>query len=223
MKYFSITLLILGLAHSLAADTVYVRDTIYVPLRGGQSAEHRILHRGIRSGTALERIQTNDDSGYTQVKMESGGLEGWIQSQYLVDEPIARVRLKQTEGRLLDLEASYQKKLLIQQDIETKQIELSDSNETLQTKNDILTEELTNLTQLAANVIAIDEENKQLRDEQTKLVEQMDAVSVANQELQSSTDQQWFLRGAGTILIGLLVGFWLSRRIYHKHGSGGWS
>ncbi len=215
--------MILGLAHSLAADTVYVRDTIYVPLRGGQSAEHRILHRGIRSGTALERIQTNDDSGYTQVKMESGGLEGWIQSQYLVDEPIARVRLKQTEGRLLDLEASYQKKLLIQQDIETKQIELSDSNETLQTKNDILTEELTNLTQLAANVIAIDEENKQLRDEQTKLVEQMDAVSVANQELQSSTDQQWFLRGAGTILIGLLVGFWLSRRIYHKHGSGGWS
>jgi len=214
--------LILGLAHSLAADTVYVRDTIYVPLRGGQSAEHRILHRGIRSGTALERIQTNDDSGYTQVKMESG-LEGWIQSQYLVDEPIARVRLKQTEGRLLDLEASYQKKLLIQQDIETKQIELSDSNETLQTKNDILTEELTNLTQLAANVIAIDEENKQLRDEQTKLVEQMDAVSVANQELQSSTDQQWFLRGAGTILIGLLVGFWLSRRIYHKHDSGGWS
>jgi len=214
--------LILGLAHSLAADTVYVRDTIYVPLRGGQSAEHRILHRGIRSGTALERIQTNDDSGYTQVKMESG-LEGWIQSQYLVDEPIARVRLKQTEGRLLDLEASYQKKLLIQQDIETKQIELSDSNETLQTKNDTLTEELTNLTQLAANVIAIDEENKQLRDEQTKLVEQMDAVSVANQELQSSTDQQWFLRGAGTILIGLLVGFWLSRRIYHKHGSGGWS
>ncbi len=215
--------MILGLAHSLAADTVYVRDTIYVPLRGGQSAEHRILHRGIRSGTALERIQTNDDSGYTQVKMESGGLEGWIQSQYLVDEPIARVRLKQTEGRLLDLEASYQKKLLIQQDIETKQIELSDSNETLQTKNDTLTEELTNLTQLAANVIAIDEENKQLRDEQTKLVEQMDAVSVANQELQSSTDQQWFLRGAGTILIGLLVGFWLSRRIYHKHGSGGWS
>ena len=215
--------MILGLAHSLAADTVYVRDTIYVPLRGGQSAEHRILHRGIRSGTALERIQTNDDSGYTQVKMESGGLEGWIQSQYLVDEPIARVRLKQTEGRLLDLEASYQKKLLIQQDIETKQIELSDSNETLQTKNDILTEELTNLTQLAANVIAIDEENKQLRDEQTKLVEQMDAVSVANQELQSSTDQQWFLRGAGTILIGLLVGFWLSRRIYHKHDSGGWS
>jgi SH3 domain protein len=215
--------LILGLAHSLAADTVYVRDTIYVPLRGGQSAEHRILHRGIRSGTALERIQTNDDSGYTQVKMESGGLEGWIQSQYLVDEPIARVRLKQTEGRLLDLEASYQKKLLIQQDIETKQIELSDSNETLQTKNDTLTEELTNLTQLAANVIAIDEENKQLRDEQTKLVEQMDAVSVANQELQSSTDQQWFLRGAGTILIGLLVGFWLSRRIYHKHDSGGWS
>ena len=95
----------LGLAQSLAADTVYVRDTIYVPLRGGQSTEHRILHRGLRSGTALERLQTNDESGYTLVKSE-GGVEGWIQSQYLVEVPIARDLLKKTEDRLLELDSS---------------------------------------------------------------------------------------------------------------------
>ncbi len=212
----------LGLAQSLAADTVYVRDTIYVPLRGGQSTEHRILHRGLRSGTALERLQTNDESGYTLVKSE-GGVEGWIQSQYLVEVPIARDLLKKTEDRLLELEASHQKKLLQQQDIETRRVELSDSNEALQSKNDTLADELANLTQLAANVIAIDDENQQLRQEHDDLIGQMDALSVANQELQDSSDQQWFLRGAGTILMGLLVGFWLSRRIYHKRGGGGWT
>ena len=45
--------LLTGLCFSsqASADTVYVRDTLYVPLRGGQSQEHRILHRGLRSGS----------------------------------------------------------------------------------------------------------------------------------------------------------------------------
>lgn len=28
------------------ADEVYIRDTLYVPLRGGESTKHRIIHRG---------------------------------------------------------------------------------------------------------------------------------------------------------------------------------
>ena len=81
--------LLLVLSQCVAADTVYVRDEIYVPLRGGQSTEHRILHKGIRSGTSLNRMEINEDSGYTHVKLENG-LEGWIQSQYLSEEPIAK-------------------------------------------------------------------------------------------------------------------------------------
>ena len=36
------------------AKDVYIRDTLYVPLRGGQSTEHRILHRGLRSEEKAE-------------------------------------------------------------------------------------------------------------------------------------------------------------------------
>ena len=60
------------------AETVYIRDTIYVPLRGGQSSEHRILHKGIASGTALELLEVNDDTGFSQVRTASG-MQGWIQ------------------------------------------------------------------------------------------------------------------------------------------------
>jgi len=215
-------ILILGTTQSVLADTVYIRDTIYVPLRGGQSTEHRILHRGVRSGTALDRLETNEDSGYSLVRM-GNGLEGWIQSQYLVDEPIAKDLLQRTNDRLFELEADHQKTLLRLKEMESNRVELADSNDSLQDRNEALTKELTSITQLAASVIAIDDENKQLRDEHDSLLAQIDALSVANQELQDTSDQQWFLGGAGTVLLGLLFGFWISRRVYHKNNNSGWA
>ncbi len=215
-------ILILGTTLSVLADTVYIRDTIYVPLRGGQSTEHRILHRGVRSGTALDRLETNEDSGYSLVRM-GNGLEGWIQSQYLVDEPIAKDLLQRTNDRLFGLETDHQQTLLRFQEMETNRVELADLNDSLRHRNEALTEELNDITQLAANVIAIDEENKQLREEHDSLLGQIDELSVANQELQDTSNQQWFLRGAGTVLLGLLFGFWISRRIYYKRDNSGWA
>jgi len=88
------------------AETVYVRDTLYVPLRGGATAEHRILHKGIRSGTAMELLEADPESGYSRVRLPDG-LEGWIQSQYLMDSPIAAVLLDETTARLQKMEAEY--------------------------------------------------------------------------------------------------------------------
>ena len=104
---------VIALASSAAAiaDRVYVRDNLYVPLRGGQSSEHRILHRGLRSGTELERLETNEDSGYTRVRTE-GGLEGWLQTQYLVEEPIAAMQLDDMKAQLEQLESEHQQTLL---------------------------------------------------------------------------------------------------------------
>ena len=65
-------------------DEVYIRDTLYVPLREGESSEHRIIHRGIKSGTALERLKINEQTGYTRVQTGKG-LEGWLLTQYLVE------------------------------------------------------------------------------------------------------------------------------------------
>lgn len=214
--------MILGCAQSVLADTVYVRDTIYVPLRGGQSTEYRILHRGVRSGTVLDRLETNEDSGYSLVRMENG-LQGWIQSQYLVQEPIAKDLLQQAVERLYDLETDHQKTLLRFQEIKSNQIELVASNDDLHDRNDALVTELNDLTQLAVSVISIDDENKELRDEHDSLLHQIDALSVANQELQDASDQQWFLTGAGTLLLGMLLGFWISRRIYHNRAGSGWA
>jgi SH3 domain protein len=206
----------------VTADTVYVRDEIYVPMRGGQSTEHRILHKGIRSGTRLNRLETNDDSGYTHVKLESG-LEGWIQSQYLSEEPIAKTQLKTARVKLKQLEADHANVLQQLQDLESSQIELSSSNTTLRDENTNLKIELDNITQLAANVIAIDDENNELKGEHESFLREIDSLIVVNQQLEETSNQQWFLRGAGVVIAGLLIGFWFARRIYHRRTNTGWA
>ena len=215
-------LLLLIATHSAQADTVYVRDTLYVPIRGGQSSEHRILHSGVRSGTQLERLEENDDTKYSKVRMKSG-LEGWMQTQYLVAEPIAEDQLKDVNSQLARLKEQYRVSLLQIEEFETASNQLDQSRVELQVENRELSEELDRITSLAARVIAIDEENKLLIEEQTTLNRSIDSLDVANQELQDNSNQSWFLRGAGTVLMGLLFGFWVARRIYQKRSSGGWA
>jgi len=193
-----------------------------VPLRGGQSTEYRILHRAIRTGTRLERLETNEETGYSRVRM-SDGLEGWLQSQYLVEEPVSRDLLEKVQQKLNALTSSHQKTLNELEELKSREAGIAEANLSLQSKNDELSEELKSLTNLASNVIAIDEQNQQLIEEHDVLLSDIDDLSVANQSFQDTSDQQWFLRGAGIILLGLLIGFWISRKIYNKHSSTGWS
>ncbi|MBT4162880.1 MAG: TIGR04211 family SH3 domain-containing protein [Gammaproteobacteria bacterium] len=206
----------------VAADTVYIRDTLYVPLRGGQSTEHRILHRGLKSGTKLERLDVNDETGYSRVRVDDN-LEGWLQTQYLVDEPIAGDRLDSVTSQFEELETRHQQTLRQLRETNESSDQMSAATEELTGQNEALSKELEDITSLAADVIAIDEENKQLKEEQAGLLTQIDELANANESLLDNNAQEWFLRGAGTILIGLLFGFWIGRRIYHRRNTGGWS
>lgn len=217
----SIAVIALVLAQGALAKTVYIRDTLYVPLRGGQSQEHRILHRGLRSGTPLELLEENEDTGYTRVRTEDGDV-GWIQSQYLQDEPIAETQLQSARDTITELEASHQQALLRIQELESANEELAAVNEKLSARAEQLAEALDALQKKAADVLAIDEKNQTLTEENQALKAEVEALTESNQALQDDKAQQWFLRGAGTVFLGLLFGFWVARRIYTRR-SGWWA
>jgi SH3 domain protein len=197
------------------ADEAYIRDTLYVPLRGGESSEHRIIHRGIKSGTPLERLETNEQTGYTRVRTGKG-LEGWLLTQYLVDEPIASTQLDIVKSELQSLDTKHQQTLLSLKEVKEARKILADQNE-------LLAEDLATITTLSANVVVIDEQNKRLSEERDVLLQKIKNLNEITNALSDDRAQQWFLRGAGVILIGLMFGFWFSRRIYHKRYSGGWA
>ena len=215
MGYLLVGMALLTISQLSFADEAYIRDTLYVPLRGGESSEHRIIHRGIKSGTLLERIETNKQTGYTRVRT-SKGLEGWLLTQYLVDEPIASTQLDSVKSELQSLDTKHRQTLLSLK-------EAKEEREVLADQNALLAEDLATITTLSANVVVIDEQNKRLSEERDALLKKITDLNELTDVLSDDRAQQWFLRGAGVILIGLLFGFWLSRRIYHKRDSGGWA
>lgn len=208
-------LLLISLSAGAQADTVYINDILYVPLRGGQSQEHRIVHRGLKSGTRLERLDSNEESGYTHVRMENG-TEGWVPSQYISDEPIAAVQLAELKDQLEPSEMEHQQRLL-------ELRKLRETNTSLTETNRQLAAELAELKALSADVVAINNENLQLKSDIQDTRAQMNDIIGEHTALQSSTDRQWFLAGSGTMLIGLLFGFWVGRKIYHRRNTGGWA
>ncbi len=205
-------------AQPLYAETVYIRDTLYVPLRGGQSTEHRILHRGIRSGTALELLETNEETGYSLVRMEDGR-EGWLQTQYLVDEPIAADILDDTQAQLLSLEAEHQKSLLRVQQLQEANAALEAQVEELGSQLETRTAEYEELRALSDETLQIQAQNESLKDERESLDQQIDALLMANDELQNDSAQEWFLRGGAVVIVALILGFWFARRIYQRTNS----
>ena len=89
-------------------DVNYISDVLTVPLRSGASTAHRILHRGLPSGTQLTILAIDEEANFTQVRT-AGGMEGWVRSQYLIGEPIARVKLIAAEKRLQSLKTKSNK------------------------------------------------------------------------------------------------------------------
>jgi len=218
---FLVSSALLAVSQFSFADEVYIRDMIYVPLRGGESTKHKIIHRGIRSGTPLERLQTNEQTGYTRVRT-ADGLEGWLQTQYLVDEPIASTQLDEVKSEMRSLDKQHQQTLLSLRETREAKESLTREQENLSDQNARLVEDLATITTLSGNVIAIDEKNKQLSEERDALRQQIIDLNELTDALSDDRAQQWFLGGAGVLLIGLLLGFWLGRRIYHKRYNGGW-
>ena len=220
MSFKQVFILVLLLAASVAsADTVYIRDVIYVPLRGGQSNEHRILHQGIRSGTALERLEVNKDTGFSLVRMPSG-LEGWMQSQYLVTEPIARDRIEAMEVRVNELE-SNNSNLESQLDAELTTASAARGRiDDLEQEKQILNQELSRITTLAADVINIEARNAELEQEVVELNRQIDDLTAMNTELQDETNQSWYMVGAATIFAGMLLGIWFGRQMFGRRDVG---
>ena len=221
------SLLIMGLlmasvgAQLSFAETVYIRDTLYVPLRGGQSSEHRILHKGIPSGTELELLEVNEETSFSQVRTASG-MQGWIQNQYLVKTPIAKVRLAVAEEELANLKQQHEQMLATIKTMDNEAAITTSDTTNLTFENSQLKTELAEIKAIAADELFINARNAELISEQDVLYLQINQMAEELDNLKNSSAQDWFLRGAGTIIIGLLFGFLISRRIYVNKASN-WS
>jgi SH3 domain protein len=180
----------------------YVTDKLTVTLRSGQSNKHKIL-RTLSSGTRLGILETADD--YSRVR-SSSGLEGWVLSRFLDDAPIARHRLKQAEERVQSLEKDKkQLRTEIDQLHRTTQSMLATKNE-LSERNEDLNIELARIRKVAAQPLKLSDEVARMSKDNAELENDNDLLQDELRKIRDSSEKQWFMMGAGTIILGLAIG-----------------
>ena len=201
--------------HVLAAvgDVNYISDELKVPLRSGPSAGHRILHRGLPSGTRLTILAVSDDEedGFTQIRTD-GGMEGWVRSQYLVATPIARHKLAAANRRIQQLETKLDKERKARVSIQTEFKDSETNNRTLNTQTQTLAKELEDLKRISGDAINEHARNVELTKQNERLVEEVGQLSTTVRNLEANVERDWLLYGGGLVLIGLILGIMLKAR-----------
>ncbi len=193
----------------LFAEEAYVSDQLETSLRRGEGLGFKI-RRMLKSGEPLEVLKVNKDSGYTKVRT-SGGTEGYVLSRHLMESPSARVRIEKikSSNTELRLEITRLKSEIAQLDDVGKQ--QSSQINSSQSENKKLGEELKNLREATADVIAIKSKNDQLLKQVKALSSEKDILMRENYAYKDNTKQDWFIRGAAVVLLGVLVGLILPK------------
>jgi SH3 domain protein len=181
----------------------YIRDYIYVPLRTGDSSSHRIVHKGLKSGTEVTLIKENVDGSYGYVKTNSG-IEGWMPTQYLMDTIPTSVKLTQAESSLEKLSAQAGPDAVKLVDVQAKNDELAANMHTLEETNNTLSRELEHIKSLSSDKINLNEENKKLLLQYENSKREKDTLTAENQSLKDQLSQNTFINGAIAVILGML-------------------
>ena len=155
-------LLMLPVAHA-SAQSVWVSDQFEVMLRTGPSTSNAI-ERMLPSGTALEIVERDEATGYSRVRTRAG-TEGWVLTRYLMSEPSAREQLATLTRRLTNANqegSSLSSQLLA---VQGEHDQAKRRITTLENEKRLLEQELGEIKRTAANVLSINSQNKELRDQ----------------------------------------------------------
>jgi SH3 domain protein len=209
MRIFLAIALFYCFAISAQAQTVYISDEYRVPLRKSPCPRCSILHRGIKSGSALTLVETNDE-GWSHVKTK-GGMDGWMPSQYLKKDLPARDQLAATKAKYDSLQSKH-----LAQSNELKSLKQDHSQLVAELKNtqsnrDGINTELKNIKKISSNAISINQQNRELLEKNGILQSEIDILTAANERLTNSERNTWFLYGVFAVVMGAMLSLIIPR------------
>ena len=209
--------MLLGITLTAQAETRYVTDELEIDLRSGTSLQHRIL-RMIPSGTELEILERDEATGYTKVRTSSG-VEGWILSRYLTTTPPARVRLADTEKKLTELEIQSRERMAKLSQSDQEFLKTTEELARLKDENLKLNKQLADIQRTASSALAIDAENKDLKNRLMQTEREQETLRQENMALHDRTARDWFMIGAGVLIVGIILGLIIPRIRVRKRSS----
>jgi len=210
----TIVVAVLLAARCAWGQAAWVSDEFEVTLRTGPSTSNAIQLM-ISSGTRLEILEEDADSGYTRVRT-SGGTEGWVLTRYLMSEPSAREQLETLSSQLTSANAegaSMGSQLsAIRNEYDTAKRTIAQ----LESDNAALRAQVDDISGKAANTLAIDRQNQALQQSLTDSEIKISVLEQEKDELLSQSNRNWFMTGAGVILLGIALGLLLPRMKFQR-------
>jgi len=192
-----------------SAESAWVSDEFEITLRSGPSTSNAI-ELMLSSGTELEVLERDAESGYSRVRT-GGGTEGWVLTRYLMNEPAAREQLARLTSQLTS-EASRGSSLNAQLGAIRSEYDAATNRiDTLESEKRGLEAEVEEIKRTAANVLAINNQNKQLREQLAAEEIRVATLEQENRELSGQTTRYWFMSGALVLVVGMVLGLWLPR------------
>jgi len=211
---------------SVLADTRYVSDELIISVRDGQNQDDNVLGY-IRTGTAVDVFE--EKGRYLRIKTEDG-LEGWVQTQYIISEkPNGRI-IEDLRNEINDLnkkvgfskngQGSLSDKLLVTKQIyevrirELEQEVNINQKNTAKAKSELieLNKKYKKLLRNSENTDELIRKLKKSKKLDSKLKTEINNLKKDSQNPLKSSIIQPFLAGAGVFIVGFILGG-LARRM----------
>ena len=218
IRLFLILAICLASLSTAIAETKYVSDTLEVTMRSGPSTGHKIT-KMLKSGTPLTVLETDRDAGYARVR--TGSREGWVLLRYLMNQPAAKDQLAEALETIKVMKAGAST-------AQTDLIALREAHQKLQrdarrltNENQSLSKELSSIKKTAANALNLDSENKKLSKEFLSLERNHQLLQQQTEALKDRREKDWFIAGAGVLIVGMILGFVIPKMRFRKKNSWG--
>ncbi len=203
-------LLLLLLCNTIQAETRYVSDELKINLRRGEGVGFKIV-RTLPSGSPVEVLQTNQESGYSQVRTQDG-VVGYVLSRQLMSQPSAKTRLAKAES---ERDKALEKAANAIQ-LEKERDQARAQYQQMLKERDRLNSDLEGIRRTSADSIRIAEERKTLKEQVANLTWELENMKLQNRELQNDEARDWFMLGASVIIIGIVIGLILPRLSFRR-------
>lgn len=189
-------LISLAIATIAVADTSLISNEDEVPVRSGQSTEHKIISL-LQKGATVTSLE--EDGYWIRVRTVTGR-EGWVLKRYLSSsdaQTIDDAFSLPTDTNRKD-EATSPIEEAQPETVSPKTIVPPDDKESLAPKEA--------LPPVEENPVSLEQKLSTANKELEELRTQLTAVTIKNQDLQEDKQIKWFLAGGGVLIIGWIMG-----------------
>ncbi len=197
-------MLLLTLPIISSAESMYIDDTLLVPLRSGEGLQFRIVHKGVKSGTKVTLMEHNPSSGYSHIRTPEG-IAGYLPTRYLVKNEIARDKLIKVSAQLAKVDSANTELTTKLKELQANYNSLTGNHKQLEQQSQSTSAELKKIKTISSNALSLDQRNRELRETNQQLRNEVELLTTDNQRLKDKSETSFMMIGAGLILLGVIL------------------